>query len=943
MSDSNMPKFWKNGNYIRQVFFDNIVNGVRHHYTKTIGKIFDAAKNIYKGKYFDLFTIDKSNGSIIRIKEDEYLKNCEFNAEETSVTKGSLDISSGLSSNNQLEPTQKFEMDDKKSVDPQSEINNQENPDHRVEKDSKSDNVQQSTIVDNKGSKQDDMHTMTFGAEFALIEVMRINKISDVINKIFPNKEDADTLSVLIISSLINVGSARHIKEYYDHSIMSLYYPNAKVTSQDISRFYEKMGSASVETRLLNEHIDYLFNKCGLGKDFNFDSTGLLYQAKSVLEVDDWNHDGDTGHGIRLGLVDHVIGMPIVPLILNGNVHDATTLKPMYRMMDSLGVVPEIIRIDNAFVSDSGLECCYDKNNNLIMDFLSRLKKNSKYLTSYLTNGIDFVKQRDNRFFYNYRELYITSREIFIGENSDKKAHIYIIYDVDRAYTEYSKLKKLYLDGEISEDEYDQKCKTAGIFCLISGKKHGNDEIMHEYLKRVGIEKTIKISKNDLNLLPLSVHNNSILYGKINVGFYSLVVLRVMQFMLKELDLDKVTFFKMLSNQIGHIRGDYINIENRIPQVNAAYEKLGIILPTEIKMESDGKLTYNRADIPNIPKWVTIAVQKQPYTSGPSKKVVEKKKTTTKKDTVSTKDKQAKDDLQYLRSHKKLKPGRPLGSRNEKTKKREELVHTLNEILRIKREDAGVSDEDLKMMEEESDKKNSHFHGRKKGSKNKSTERMELLKQQASRFIDALAEKFSITRTDIINLIVYQSTCPPTPEHNGRGRPKGTLNAATVEKKAIQCLIESSLNSYLEHCDIHSVSTEDLKSLASEITLNSPKESKSLSEHAQDASMNTRGRHKGGKNASTLAKEANMEKAYRWLDEFSSNHSMSREDVITRLWMMNKHLIIPEVNTSENHNRGRRKGDFKYKRIETEVIKFIISSVITGEIDNIQFSGINNL
>ena len=122
---------------------------------------------------------------------------------------------------------------------------------------------------------------------------------------------------------------------------------------------------------------------------------------------------------------------------------------------------------------------------------------------------------------------------------------------------------------------------------------------------------------------------------------------------------------------------------------------------------------------------------------------------------------------------------------------------------------------------------------------------------------------------------------------------------------------------------------DDLKFLASDVMLNSSNESKSLSEDAQNASVHARGRRKGVKNASTLVKEANMDKAYRWLDEFCVTHSMSREAAIKRLWMQNRNTICPGVTASESHTRGRRKGSFGEKRIEKEVVKYISSSILT--------------
>ena len=917
MLNSITPRIWKNGNYARLIFKDTIIGGIRKTISTALGKIIDLPNHIFKHKDLGTIKVDMTNGNLIPLSDQEYLQTAQQNVEIQQETSVQHDIKKQAETNTQQNTMNQAETNTQQNTMNQAEINVHENSDKNLM--TSDQQIHNFTYGD----------TINLGLDFAIAEIIRKSRLEEVIRETLKDKVDSDTFIVLMIASLVKVGSANQIKDYYDNSILSFLYPKAKVTSQDISRFYSKMSKSTIETDLLYNHKKYLFNTCGLDGDFNLDSTGRSCNTKAIIEVGPWNHDGDVGYGIRIGLVDHSIGMPIMYFNMFGNAHDATTINTTFNKLQALGIEVKRVRFDNAYMSDSAIEQCYDKRNVLIHDYITRLKKNSRYATKYLKNGVDFLKTPKCRHFYNGRELFITREEIYVGENSDKPAYLYIIYDPELYHTEYEKAKKSYLEGEISEDEYDEKMKTLGIFCLLSGEKYGCDVIVHEYLKRVGIETTIRSAKNYLSLFPVRVHNDDTFYGKMLVGFYSLVTLRVIQFTLKRLDLDNVSIFKKLSRQFARVYENSIIIECKNPKVNDIYEQLGIVLPDIIKIEPDGSLNYDHAEVDDIPQWVINATQEQPYSSGPSKKVAEKKNTTTKKNTVSPKDTHVSDKLQSQPSPTKSTPGRPLGSRNEKTKKREELVHTLNEILRIKREDAGVSDEDLKEMQEESTKKNLHFHGRKKGSKNKSTERMELLKQQASRFIDALAEKFSMTRTDIINLIVYQSKCPPAPKHNGRGRPKGTLNAATVEKKAIQCLIESSLNPCLEHTDIQDVNEDDLKSLASDVMLNSSNESKSLSEDAQNASVHARGRRKGVKNASTLVKEANMDKAYRWLDEFCVTHSMSREAAIKRLWMQNRNTICPGVTASESHTRGRRKGSFGEKRIEKEVVKYISSSILT--------------
>ena len=83
-------------------------------------------------------------------------------------------------------------------------------------------------------------------------------------------------------------------------------YLEAKVKSQDLSRFYTKLGSSVLETKLIINHLDYLFNKCGWSRDFILD-------AASVFDV--WDKNGYREHAIRVEYLTHTVGMVVMPHI----------------------------------------------------------------------------------------------------------------------------------------------------------------------------------------------------------------------------------------------------------------------------------------------------------------------------------------------------------------------------------------------------------------------------------------------------------------------------------------------------------------------------------------------------------------------------------------------------------------------------------------------------
>ena len=930
-----------NKGYARVVVIDTIINHIRYYKSFALGKIIDLKNRIFKNKELGFFNFNEEKGEY-KIFGESYTLPIEDNVSgETSQVNTELK-SDVVTSTNETSITDKKSMlsDDltNSAGKEESKQINTESTDQGNENKPNGNNSERVFITDNVKSclstypnRGLSKHTIGFGAEFALHEIIVKSRIDEVIKKTLPNNDESDTFTVLMLSNLLGIDSALQVKNRYENSVLCLLYPNAKVTSQDISRFHEKFGSSIVETDLLLNHFDYIFNICGLSKDFNLDSAGVKCSSKAILEVDNWNHENDLGLGFRLGMLDHIKGMPIIPFVYSGNVHDVTTFSPVNRKLKVLGINPQIFRIDSAYIDDKNIDMCYDEKNNCICDYISRLKKRSTYYTPFIKNGLDFLKKEENIYIYNNRQLYIAKEKILAGTQKDKPAYIYLIYDKDLFDSEYKELKEKLIDGNITKHDFHEALKTIGVFCLISGKEYTCDQILHEYLKRIGIENTIKFSKNDLSVFPLRTYNQKTFYGKIYVGFYSLVVLRIVQFLLKKFDLNKKSFFNILANQTAYVYANKILIQNRIPAVNDIYEKLGIILPDEITIENDGSLTYQHAEKDDIPEWAIIAMQGKPYISKQKKEPTKK----TNKDNSKKVNKNVTNEQKTERIPPKSKPGRKPGSRNEKTVKREGLVCTLSEILKQKCKNQGISEEEFQTMQAEAAAQNAKSSGRNTGSKNKRTLRKEALEEQARLYIDMLSNEFSLPKIAIINLILFNSTeAPTTPKSKQRGRPKGSFTEKTLEKKAIDKLIESSVALCQQEAADLNLTEEQLLSLATGITLKLTLTKDSSVDQSRKAPGGAKRSRLGVKHAATLKKEADMEKAYNWVSELAKKQGMTREEAIQRLWTRNRKMIVPDLPDPDVKTRGRNKGSYGRKRIEAEVIKFIIQSGLIGAADS---------
>ena len=165
-----------------------------------------------------------------------------------------------------------------------------------------------------------------------------------------------------------------------------------------------------------------------------------------------------------------------------------------------------------------------------------------------INDGLDKIKIPEDVVIYNDKVFFILINNMFGGKNNDKPAFLYLIYDFDIYKDEFETIRKQLPDVEIIPYFFIEREEKFKAYSLLSGKEHGRSEIFQEYAKRINIEPIIRSSKKDISLFSFANCNNESSLGKILVGFYSLVVLRILQFLLKGSEFDAKSALSQLSN-----------------------------------------------------------------------------------------------------------------------------------------------------------------------------------------------------------------------------------------------------------------------------------------------------------------------------------------------------------------------------------------------------------
>jgi transposase len=95
----------------------------------------------------------------------------------------------------------------------------------------------------------------------------------------------------------------------------------------------------------------------------------------------------------------------------------------------------------------------------------------------------------------------------------------YIAVDHDRRHLEWTRFTKEALDDGIGIEERRKKTATQGFFILVSSEAIDTQDVLQLYYTRQAVEQIFDVDKNELNLLPLRVHNEETFRGHLMLVF----------------------------------------------------------------------------------------------------------------------------------------------------------------------------------------------------------------------------------------------------------------------------------------------------------------------------------------------------------------------------------------------------------------------------------------
>lgn len=409
---------------------------------------------------------------------------------------------------------------------------------------------------------------LDFGDSYAITEVAKQTGIYNVIKD---SLGEVESIMNLICYQITEGEAMQHCSDWYDANIASKIFPNAKTSSQDISRLIKNLGRQDLQKEFFKKYINHFFSdKSGI----LIDSTALPSSINSSL-----NNFGYASGGIEqkvscLMLVDRETKLPIYFRAIQGDIPDISTLKTTIAEIKQLGLKPDSAILDAGFCSRDNLQfLCKEKVN-----FITRLPRAHSKAFNELVGNAKKMEISANAVKYGDRVVFIKSKEINLY---DCKLYAYIILDPSKKNKDTQTALRDIAENMDKEDllAMDDKLKHAGFFILLSSHKIDKSQILPNYYTRQAIEQIFGFAKSQNNILPLRVHDTQSIRGYLMLIFLALVVFIHMRQKLQD-SFSINNALLLLRGLKAKIFDNQIIIQEPNKKVRDISLKLGIIMPT---------------------------------------------------------------------------------------------------------------------------------------------------------------------------------------------------------------------------------------------------------------------------------------------------------------------------------------------------------------------------
>lgn len=422
---------------------------------------------------------------------------------------------------------------------------------------------------------------LDFGDTWFLQEYISRQSFYESIRNTLP--EESDTLMALIFYRLLtSKGASCHAKIWYEGNYSYLAFPEANLTSQNISKVLKELGSEEVQRHFFEEYLFCIYGDDG-ATGILVDSTGVPNATKmDITQIS--NHNGDINREVRLiYVIDRDNGMPIYFRYVAGNIIDVSTLITTVSELEQYGVSVNHAILDAGYFSEKNAVELLESG----IPFMTRLAPNKTVFKDAATGNLDDLMSHKYAYRYGERLVFIKKVEVNV---CGYDAYVYLCIDEDMYLMQHKKTILSALDDKRDSDETDAAIKRLGAFAILTSEEIPEDKLLPMYYTRQQVEQVFDISKNYADLLPIRVQSEQAFAGHLLICFMATVIMQKLQNDLlkrrskkaKSLNAESILIY--LRNQKCKVYKDYAIPQEPRKEVNAIYDIFKVKTPYKIPL-----------------------------------------------------------------------------------------------------------------------------------------------------------------------------------------------------------------------------------------------------------------------------------------------------------------------------------------------------------------------
>ena len=429
--------------------------------------------------------------------------------------------------------------------------------------------------------------TLSFGDAWLVDQLMARSGMWDVVDEVpWSNR---DTLHAMVAFYVCSRLANCHAEEWWRTSVASLLWPKARLDSQGVSEFLERVGSRESVLAFQEAYARYVLDEFDGDTNVMIDSTGL--PNKSGMYLTRVNvHEGKVNVEARLAIVaQRSTSIHLWWQLLPGSVNDAMSFRRILAHCEGVGIHVDSCLIDAGYCTDANLDELYDGDHVCVTPYVTRPKSSAKWLREALPDALEGIRSRENFVRYGDRYLFVRRVPVKVGKGRDQPAWLYVGIDESRLSDELHKLLVRARRRRLAMDQVYEGLERQGVFCLLSGTPHEVEEILPEYYVRQGIEQLNDVAKGYTKLLPTRCHTVETFTGHVLLSMMGNSLMRFVQIRLNDSEMYLSSRMEALRSQGCILYKGRLVPDEPIQPANEVYQAFRVEVPTTVPIR-DGAI-----------------------------------------------------------------------------------------------------------------------------------------------------------------------------------------------------------------------------------------------------------------------------------------------------------------------------------------------------------------